>query len=113
MLAGGSEKDLMYQGDKQQVKDSIPPQVLLVGVSEEKARLLQWLNFFVSSTRSVHFLCIVHFDHKYLVLDFERFVRHFFENFLMSQKVSLQFFDIWQQWVLKILKGSPSHFSAP
>ena len=29
----------------------------LVGVFEEKARLLQWLVFFVSSTRSVHFFC--------------------------------------------------------
>ena len=31
--------------------------VFLVGVFEEKARLLQWLVFFVSSTRSVHFFC--------------------------------------------------------
>ena len=31
--------------------------VLIVGVFEKKARLLQWLVFFVSSTRSVHFFC--------------------------------------------------------
>ena len=29
--------------------------VILVGIIEENARLLQWLVFFVSSTRSVHF----------------------------------------------------------
>ena len=28
--------------------------------------------FFVSSTRSVHFLCIMHFYHMYLVLHFQR-----------------------------------------
>ena len=44
----------------------------LVGVFEENARLLQWLDFFVSSTRSVSFLCIMHFYHEYLVLHFER-----------------------------------------
>ena len=32
-------------------------QVFLVGVFEEKARLLEWLVFFVSSTLSVHFFC--------------------------------------------------------
>ena len=45
---------------------------VFVGVFEEKARLLQWLVFFVSSTRSVQFLCIMHFYHMYLVLHFER-----------------------------------------
>ena len=30
-------------------------EVILVGVFEENTRLLQWLVFFVSSTRSVHF----------------------------------------------------------
>ena len=46
--------------------------VFLVGVFEEKARLLPWLVFFVSSTRSVHFLCTVHLYHMYLVVNFER-----------------------------------------
>ena len=36
-----------------------------------KSRLLQWLVFFVSSMRSVHFLCIMHFYHMYLVLHFQ------------------------------------------
>ena len=34
---------------------TVPGKCFLVGVFEENARLLQWLVFFVSSTRSVHF----------------------------------------------------------
>ena len=33
--------------------------VFLIGVFEENARLLQWLVFFVSSTRSVHLFCSI------------------------------------------------------
>ena len=40
------------------------PGLFLAGVFEENARLLQWLLFIVSSMRSVHFLCTVHFYHK-------------------------------------------------
>ena len=42
--------------------------LFLVGVFEENPDRF----FFVSSTRSVHFLCIMHFYHMYLVFHFQR-----------------------------------------
>ena len=92
---------------------------------KSEALLLLKSFFFASSRRSVHFLCIMHFYHKYLVLQcrskasnmkcktipkqkdplstffdrlpFFRLCETFFENFLMSLRVLLHFFDILQE----------------
>ena len=98
--------------------------MFLNGVFEEKARLLQWVVFFVSSTRSVHFCALCTFIIRYfvLVLNASKALGMKYKTILKQKGTHFQLFRLYETFplfgfcetffrkFLNVSKGSPLFF---